>query len=358
MKLYDLIRGWLRQPTPARPPSPRRRDRRLRLEQLEDRTVPSTFTAASVSELIEDINMANQNFEADTITLVAGTTFTLTAVNNTTHGATGLPVITASDNLTIVGNGDTIQRSTAAGTPWLRLIDVAAGASLTLENLTLQGGLASSSGGAVSNQGTLTLSRVIVQNNTARGYDAFGLPSLPGGSAAGGGLYSSGSLTLEGCLIQNNVAIGGRGGDGSNDPDLGHDASPGGIAIGGGLYVGGGTVTISNSTLTANTAQGGAGGNGYKYAHISLAGASGGDGLGGGLYAAGGSVTLRSVSVTANLAQGGAGGSGLPNGKPGQGVGGGLYIEAAAFVGLDTFTKNHVKNNRAGNIFGSYVVIS
>jgi hypothetical protein len=59
---------------------------------------------------------------------VAGTAFTLTAVDNTTDGATGLPVIAANDTLTIVGNGDTIQRSTASGIPAFRLFDVASGA--------------------------------------------------------------------------------------------------------------------------------------------------------------------------------------------------------------------------------------
>jgi hypothetical protein len=33
------------------------------------------------------------------------------------HGATGLPVIAANDNLTIIGNGDLIERSAAKGTP-------------------------------------------------------------------------------------------------------------------------------------------------------------------------------------------------------------------------------------------------
>src|SRR5262249_40916086 len=127
MKWRDISWRWLRRPTPARPPASRRRGPRLCLEQLEDRTVPATFTAASVSELIADIDTANQNLEADTITLVAGTTFPLTTWENTTHGTTGLPVITARDNLSIVGNGDTLERSTAAGTPDFRLFDVAPG---------------------------------------------------------------------------------------------------------------------------------------------------------------------------------------------------------------------------------------
>src|SRR5262249_28880128 len=148
---------------------------------------PSNYTAATVPDLIADINAANAAGGSNTITLVAGTTFTLTAVNNTTEGATGLPVITANDSLTIAGNGDTIERSTAKGTPAFRLLDVAAGASLTLNNLTLQGGLAfgggvSAEGGAIYNQGTLLLNGVTVQNNSAQGSSD---PSSPGQSAAG-----------------------------------------------------------------------------------------------------------------------------------------------------------------------------
>jgi hypothetical protein len=125
---------------------PRHRGVRLVLEPLEDRLVLSNFTASSVPELIADIRAAHKAGGSNTITLQAGTAFTLTAVNNTTDGATGLPVIKAKDQLTIVGNGDTIARSTAAGTPPFRLFDVASGASLTLENLTVQGGLAMGSG--------------------------------------------------------------------------------------------------------------------------------------------------------------------------------------------------------------------
>src|SRR5262245_48101144 len=143
MWLSKLYQRWLaRTARVKRPPAPRHRGLRLTLEQLEDRTVTSTFTAASVSDLIADINAANAAGGANTIALVAGTTFTLAAVNNSTDGGNGLPVIAANDNLSIVGNGDVIQRSTASGTPAFRLFKVASGASLALANMTLQGGAA------------------------------------------------------------------------------------------------------------------------------------------------------------------------------------------------------------------------
>jgi hypothetical protein len=290
---------------------------RLSVEQLEDRTVPSNFTAASVSELIADINAANLTAEADTITLAARKSFTLTAVDNTEDGANGLPVIGANEILTIIGNGDVIERSTGTGTPAFRLFDVAQGGSLALENMILQGGLAfvQAEGGAVYNQGSLILSSVTVQNNTAQGADGsiiYGTP-LPGHSAAGGGLYSNGTLTVAGCTFKHNAAIGGQGAD----------------------------------------------------ARQSFSGASGGAGLGGGVFVAGGTVTLQESSVIENVAKGGAGGKGgkgQPAGATGPGIGGGIYIDnTLASAGLDAFTVNHLQRNHASasdnDIHGSYDLI-
>ena len=234
------------------PPAKRRPGRRLRLERLEDRTLLSglSLIAASVSDLIADINAANLAGGANTITLKKNN-YVLTAVNNSTDGATGLPVIAASDNLTIVGKGAAIEPCMKKGTPAFRLFDVAAGASLTLQNLTLQGGLAVQ-GGAIYNQGALTLNGAIVQNNIAQ---------------SGGGIYSSGGLTLEGgTTIRNNKALG---------YNTVFDYA-GGSALGGGLCVSGGTAALTNVTLSSNTAQGGNGGYGYLYTN----GGAGGSGLG------------------------------------------------------------------------------
>src|SRR5262245_11183206 len=174
--------SWLRNRTSTRLPRGRAQHRpaaprfRPQVEALEDRALPSTYYAATASDLIADINAANKAGGANAIVLTAPTTspYVLTAANNTADGPNGLPQISKKDSLTIVGNGDTIERSTAAGTPAFRLFDVASGSSLTLENVTLQNGLAfgagaSAEGGAIFNQGTLTLTGVTVQNNTAQG---------------------------------------------------------------------------------------------------------------------------------------------------------------------------------------------
>src|SRR5258708_1301393 len=83
---------------------------RPRLEALEDRALPSNYTAASVSDLIADINLANAAGGANPITLTAPTisAYDLTAVNNTTNGSTGLPIISGggrkggANSLTII----------------------------------------------------------------------------------------------------------------------------------------------------------------------------------------------------------------------------------------------------------------
>src|SRR6058998_2235260 len=75
--------------------------------------------AGDVACLIDAINTANANGEANTITLAAGT-YTLTAVDNDTGGPTGLPSITSV--LTLRGSGpDSTILERAPRTPMFRL---------------------------------------------------------------------------------------------------------------------------------------------------------------------------------------------------------------------------------------------
>jgi hypothetical protein len=327
-RTFDLLkRDWHR--------SPRRRHTSfscLPAEVLEVRSLLSSYTAASVSALVADINAANASGGANTITLAANTKFDLTAVDNTTNGVNGLPVISGAkvaDNLTIIGRGATIDRSTAAGTPAFRLLDVASGNSLTLQNVTLQNGLAQGSGmaadgGAVLNQGALTLSGVTVQNNVAIGADGKNFAFGPNGStlaaatdAAGGGVWSSGVLTLQDLslsggglihtLLQNNTARGGNGGIYFNGKYTGTN---GGNALGGALYVAGGTANLANANLANNTARGGGGDEYLLKVNVVQFGSIGGAAFGGAVDIAGGRVAMTGLVVKSNQAQGGTGGQG------------------------------------------------
>jgi hypothetical protein len=283
------------------------------LKVRKDRTLLSQHTAATVTDLINDITLSYTAGGSNRITLVANTTFQLSVVNNTTDGPTGLPVIATGDKLTIAGSGgDVIDRGSSTGTaPAFRLLDVAQGATLRLEDLTLTGGLAF---GAVYSQGTLDLNGVTVAGNTASG--SSGAPGSAGQNAAGGGIYANGgSVTLQPftpagsttaiqTVLKGNHAYGGSGGGFSSSTVKGKAGGAGGNAsgggLGGGLDVGGGSATLTSDTVQNNFAKGGAGGTGGAAA-LGQAGASGSAGLasGSGIYivASGATVSIDSSSV-------------------------------------------------------------
>jgi hypothetical protein len=382
--LMSWLMFWRRNPKPSRCPEsrvcrPQPRRFRPRIEALEDRTLLSSYSAASVSDLIADISAANKAGGTSIITLTAPATspYVLTAVNNTTNGANGLPVIGANKgvNLTILGNGDTIERSSAAA---FRLFDVAAGSALTLQNVTLQDGLAQGSGsaadgGAIYNQGTLTLTGVTVQSNTAQGSNGVNgvvtskptrnqsLNGQAGADAAGGGIWSSGSVTLQGgTTLQGNQACGGNGGAAGNVGSTYGNGGAGGGGFGGGLYEAGGSVSASNTTLSGNYARGGAGGGEQTAPAVAASSPPtnttgiGGKGSGGALYVAGGTLGLTGGTVQSNQALGGAGGNfyfyGAVAEPGGEGSGGGLYV-ASGTVTLDTvnLASNIAYGGAAGN---------
>lgn len=181
---------------------------------------------------------------ADTIILPANNTLTLTAVDNSTLGPTGLPIV--SSTITIEGNGSTIKRDSAA--PAFRILAVGSSGNLTLKNATVSGGftpeaLVSHSGAGISNAGLLTILNSSVSGNS--------------GNAFGGGVVNSSgaTLTIDNSTISGNSAK--FGGGILNDgvvTVLNTTVSKNTADHVGGVSNDGGTATITNSLITENTA--------------------------------------------------------------------------------------------------------
>ena len=198
--------------------------------------------AGDVPCLIDAINAANANGEANTIRLAAGT-YTLTAPDTPGNG---LPVITSP--LTITGRGaDTTSIERAANAPGFRILRVAAAGTLTLQRLTLRGGSGvPGGGGGIRNGGTLTLLRTTVTDNTVTGN--------------GGGISNFGTLTLLHSAVTSNrcgLCLIGAGILTSGTATITHSTIAGNrvdssSGLGGGLGITGGTVTLHASTVTRN----------------------------------------------------------------------------------------------------------
>ena len=214
--------------------------------------------AADATCLIAAINQANANGQENAIVLAAGS-YTLTAVDNDTDGANGLPSVTG--RLTIRGAGaesTVIQRDVTA--PRFRVLHVGPSGVLTLRGVTLTRGEVGnngSMGAGLLSAGAVTITdSVISENGGVTGLGTFG-----------GGVAATGTVVITRSTISRNAARAG----------------------GGGVFIGeGGTLTVASSVISGN----------YS-------------GLGGGVrFASSGALSITDTRVldnTANLS-GGAGG--------------------------------------------------
>ena len=155
--------------------------------------------------------------------------------------------------LTITGNGSSGPNATIIDQLSLdRVFQIAAGASVTFENLEITGGLVTTGdqgaseadGGGILSDGNLTLDNVVVTGNKA-------ITSTDDENAAGGGIYATAALTIaDGSVIENNTAIAAAGTD-DNGPSY---------AFGGGIFsYSADQAIIDDSTIADNAAIGGAG---------------------------------------------------------------------------------------------------
>lgn len=206
----------------------------------------------------------------DRIVLPANSEFTLLQSENDTGGGTGLPVVTS--DLHVEGHESLIRRDENA--PKFRLLWINSGADVVIEDLTLQRGSTvdefgtRGSGGAIRNEGNLTLRRVQFYNNFAFGNGGaiittnsaeleecnflFNRVTSGNPASSGNAIWSNGFLSLEATSVNQNAgryAI-------SVTSDNGHLVMTNSSIIrneDAGVQVGGGAFArIENSTLSGN----------------------------------------------------------------------------------------------------------
>jgi hypothetical protein len=223
-------------------------------------------------------------------------------------------------NLTINNNsGESI---TISGNNASRVFNINAGKTVSILDLTLTAGKAADGaaggaigtngehGGAILNDGTLTLTRVNVTNSHA-GNGGNGT-STAGDGGRGGAIYTTGGLTLIDSTVSGNSAGTGGNTGGATGSGRGGD--------GGAIFAFSGSTSLTGTTISNNTA-----------------GNSGNDtstfgGAAGGVYSRNGTTLTARNSVIANNASG--------NSSSTNGFGGGLWIESTATIVSSTISGN------------------
>ncbi|MDR2515625.1 MAG: hypothetical protein LBD02_10565, partial [Christensenellaceae bacterium] len=294
-------------------------------------------------------------------TITATSLASLTTIINAAGGATTM--IRLSGNITLNGSpinipsGRQIKLTSTSGAYTLnanqasRVLSVASGATLYLQNITITGGKLTTENGA----GIYNLGTVVMQSGATISNNQTGAVLQEGSQRSfGGGVYNAGTFTMEsGTITSNSATYGGVG--------VGDGARGGGVynASGGTFTMLGGVITL-NSTLY-NPDRGGSGGHGggiYNASggNVELLGGtiskntatysalSSGDGsYGGGVFNTG-SLNLAGTVISGNSASGG------------QSYGGGIYTTITSFSSsVFTMSSGRIEGNDAADGGGVYV---
>lgn len=211
---------------------------------------------------------------ADTIVVPAGLYDFAIAGAGEDAAATGDLDITEDLTLTGAGAATTIIDANDLD----RVVHVSSG-TVSITDVTMRDGSVSSpdnGGGILNTFASLTLTRVVVTDNTAT--DVGGVSNYVAGSMTvvdstisnntsasdAGGFYNNGTLTIRGSTINGNSVVAGtrRGGGFYNDGPLTivNSTISGNFAMGGtggGIHVGSGSIALLNTTITNNFAASG-----------------------------------------------------------------------------------------------------
>ncbi|MGF7108158.1 hypothetical protein [Treponema pedis] len=198
-----------------------------------------------------------------------GATITIKGKITATNDSGNNGQIKISKKLTIRGIGGNAVLDAGGQSRIFNVMDSSAGnVELTLENLTLQNGYVTGSGGSgggilVNNKTTLTMTNVTIKDCSAQGSP---------NDSNGGGIYSSGTVTMtggsiQGCTAKENgggVYIAQKGKFEATGVTIGGTSAENGnkAGLGGGVYVGKNTTfhlkdgSIKNNNLTAPSGKG------------------------------------------------------------------------------------------------------
>ena len=272
--------------------------------------------AAGICVLRDAITAANTMAATNGCAAGTGNDTIQFSVTGTIALVSTLPPVTANI-LTI--NGPASPGITIDGGHAVQVMEVALGAILNLNDLTIANGATSSGyGGGVSNAGTLTVTHSTFSGNSSItsprcGFQIFG----------GGGVFNVGTMTVSnsifsgnsvsGCQV-NGAGIWNSGGTLSitNSTFSGNN----GFGASGGGVSNDGTMTVTNSTFSANSA--GIGGGISNGGRVTVANStfSGNDAsAGGGIYHGGLAMTVINCTFSGNSAT--SGGGGIHNQGPG-----------------------------------------
>jgi hypothetical protein len=369
----------LRRPKTRRNPGRPRTSIILRVEILEDRTLPSTLTVLNTLDkgagsLRDAITNAKSGDTIVFASSLAGQTIILTSDQ-----------LTINSSLDIEGPGAGLL--TVSGNDTNRVFDINEGLAVTIAGLTITHGRAvggngnpggAGGGGAILNVGsTVSLANDVFSANVSLGNSNgpkggaianFGTGSLTvtdstfinnladgrikkGQFAEGGAIFSTRdgpSITAIRCTFTGNEAIGGDGGV------LAAGQFAIGAASGGALHIeGASTLTVNDSVFVGNEAIGGNGGSASKGSNFGAYVVDSGEG-GAIVNHDGGTLVISGSTFMANEAIGGSNASGaaIPLGFLSVGVGGGLDTEGPTTITNSTFVGNEALGG-SGNTGGS-----
>jgi hypothetical protein len=300
MSFISWMRSGISTRARRRLGQPRPTPRRFRptLEALEDRAVPSTLTVTSAADsgpgsLRADIAAAKSG---DTIIFdpsLDGQTIALTS-----------GVLDVDKSVTIQGPGAGLL--TISGDNLSQVFEVKANQTVVLSGMTITGGQATFSGGAIEDYGNLTLNSCTVTGNTSA-RDGGAIDVRPYSGTVHGAEVS---LTIDNCIISNNSAPFGGAITAyptatttiSNSMVFGNSSNFGGVIDNDG------SLTISNSMLLGNSAtqEGGAIFSIYSTATVTVSGSifsgnSAGD-YGGAIFYSAAGLTVSGCTITGNSA--------------------------------------------------------